>query len=381
MPLPGSSMLAAGARSPSLRLRPRRRPELAAPPRPFRRRPRVRAAVERSRRARPGRACARRSFTVVAAARVELGDAAALRLAGRRPGAQRSARASTLVPGRRQGRLGRARHAPRRRAAAPRTLDADARATSPPGATSRRLHATGPRGATLRRTARASGRRTLRSPRRARRRRSTPAAARRAPCAASSRSQGAYSFGGAGGALRRRAPRPRPPGAGRHRRRGHARRAPVAGRSSTGAPTRRAAPATTSCVRGDDGRDYAFMHFQAGSTVVEKGQRVAAGQRLAQRRQHRRLARARTCTSRSGPTAGTRRLTRTRSTRCPTYWPGPPRLDVLPARARNAGVGVASRTPDRRDRSCSASGRTTAGSTPRAAPLPHYPAAAPLGAA
>ena len=34
-------------------------------------------------------------------------------------------------------------------------------------------------------------------------------------------------------------------------------------------------------IRGDDGRDYAFMHFQAGSTVVEKGQRVAAGQRLA----------------------------------------------------------------------------------------------------
>ena len=34
-------------------------------------------------------------------------------------------------------------------------------------------------------------------------------------------------------------------------------------------------------IRGDDGRDYAFMHFQAGSTLVEKGQRVAAGQRLA----------------------------------------------------------------------------------------------------
>ena len=34
-------------------------------------------------------------------------------------------------------------------------------------------------------------------------------------------------------------------------------------------------------VRGDDGRDYAFMHFQAGSVVVDKGQRVAAGQKLA----------------------------------------------------------------------------------------------------
>ena len=34
-------------------------------------------------------------------------------------------------------------------------------------------------------------------------------------------------------------------------------------------------------VRGDDGRDYAFMHFLDGSTVVSKGQRVGAGQRLA----------------------------------------------------------------------------------------------------
>jgi murein DD-endopeptidase MepM/ murein hydrolase activator NlpD len=34
-------------------------------------------------------------------------------------------------------------------------------------------------------------------------------------------------------------------------------------------------------IRGDDGRDYAFMHFQDGSVLVTKGQRVAAGQRLA----------------------------------------------------------------------------------------------------
>ena len=34
-------------------------------------------------------------------------------------------------------------------------------------------------------------------------------------------------------------------------------------------------------IRGDDGRDYAFMHFQDGSVLVAKGQRVAAGQRLA----------------------------------------------------------------------------------------------------
>lgn len=34
-------------------------------------------------------------------------------------------------------------------------------------------------------------------------------------------------------------------------------------------------------VRGDDGRDYAFMHFLDGSVLVTKAQRVAAGQRLA----------------------------------------------------------------------------------------------------
>jgi murein DD-endopeptidase MepM/ murein hydrolase activator NlpD len=34
-------------------------------------------------------------------------------------------------------------------------------------------------------------------------------------------------------------------------------------------------------IRGDDGRDYAFMHFQDGSVLVTKGQRVAAGQQLA----------------------------------------------------------------------------------------------------
>jgi murein DD-endopeptidase MepM/ murein hydrolase activator NlpD len=34
-------------------------------------------------------------------------------------------------------------------------------------------------------------------------------------------------------------------------------------------------------VHGDDARDYAFMHFQKGSTLVTKAQRVSAGQRLA----------------------------------------------------------------------------------------------------
>jgi murein DD-endopeptidase MepM/ murein hydrolase activator NlpD len=33
-------------------------------------------------------------------------------------------------------------------------------------------------------------------------------------------------------------------------------------------------------VRGNDGRDYVFDHFEAGSTAVVKGQPVAAGQLL-----------------------------------------------------------------------------------------------------
>jgi murein DD-endopeptidase MepM/ murein hydrolase activator NlpD len=34
-------------------------------------------------------------------------------------------------------------------------------------------------------------------------------------------------------------------------------------------------------IRGDDGRDYVFMHLQDGSLLVEKGQAVAAGQPIA----------------------------------------------------------------------------------------------------
>ena len=33
-------------------------------------------------------------------------------------------------------------------------------------------------------------------------------------------------------------------------------------------------------MRGDDGRDYVFMHLQEGSTAVVKGQVVSAGQIL-----------------------------------------------------------------------------------------------------
>jgi len=35
-------------------------------------------------------------------------------------------------------------------------------------------------------------------------------------------------------------------------------------------------------VRGDDGRDYVFMHSREGSVLVAKGDRVAAGQRIAE---------------------------------------------------------------------------------------------------
>ena len=33
-------------------------------------------------------------------------------------------------------------------------------------------------------------------------------------------------------------------------------------------------------LRGDDGRDYVFMHMVDGSVLVQKGQAVAAGQQL-----------------------------------------------------------------------------------------------------
>jgi murein DD-endopeptidase MepM/ murein hydrolase activator NlpD len=33
-------------------------------------------------------------------------------------------------------------------------------------------------------------------------------------------------------------------------------------------------------IRGDDGRDYVFMHLQDGSLAVTKGQAVTAGQRI-----------------------------------------------------------------------------------------------------
>jgi len=140
-----------------------------------------------------------------------------------------------------------------------------------------RLHATGPSGATLRRTARASGRLTLEV--------TTPAApappvAAPSPVSGVFPVQGAYSFGGDGARF----------GAGRtgHVHQGQdilaAEGTPVV-TPAAGIVHWRAYQAGGAgyyvVIRGDDGRDYAFMHFQAGSTLVARGQRVAAGQRLA----------------------------------------------------------------------------------------------------
>jgi murein DD-endopeptidase MepM/ murein hydrolase activator NlpD len=144
-----------------------------------------------------------------------------------------------------------------------------------PGRYTARLHATGPGGAKLRRTARASGRLTLEL--------TAPPPPPPAPVVTVSGIfpvQGAYTFGGADARF----------GAGRT---GHVHQGqdiiaaegtpvvtPVAGIVYWRA-YQAAGAGYYVVIRGDDGRDYAFMHFQAGSTVVEKGQRVAAGQRIA----------------------------------------------------------------------------------------------------
>ena len=141
-----------------------------------------------------------------------------------------------------------------------------------------RLHATGPRGATLRRTARASGRLavTITAPA------PPPVPVPPAPVTVSGifPVQGAYDFGGAAARF----------GAGRtgHVHQGQdiiaAEGTPVVTPVS-GIVYWRAFQAGGAgyyvVIRGDSGPDYAFMHFQAGSTIVAKGQRVAAGQRIA----------------------------------------------------------------------------------------------------
>ena len=148
-----------------------------------------------------------------------------------------------------------------------------------PGRYTARLHASGPNGATLRRTARASGRLTLEI--------TAPAPPAPVPAPAPPSTvrglfpvQGAYTLGGEGARF----------GAGRS---GHVHQGqdvtaaegtpvvtPVAGVVHWRAYQASGAGHYV-VVRGDDGRDYAFMHFQDGSVLVQKGQRVVAGQRLA----------------------------------------------------------------------------------------------------
>lgn len=153
----------------------------------------------------------------------------------------------------------------------------------PAGRYAARLNATGPRRARLRRTARASGRLalTVTAP-------APPPAPAPTPAPAPAPAllsgifpvQGAYSLGGAGARF----------GAGRT---GHTHQGqdiiaaegtpavtPVAGIVHWRAYQAGGAGYYV-VIRGDDGRDYAFMHFQEGSTLVAKGQRVAAGQRIA----------------------------------------------------------------------------------------------------
>jgi murein DD-endopeptidase MepM/ murein hydrolase activator NlpD len=151
----------------------------------------------------------------------------------------------------------------------------------PAGAYTARLHAIGPHGAKLLRTARASGRLTLQI--------TAPAPPPPPPPPPPPTSavgtglfpvQGPYTFGGAEARF----------GAGRagHTHQGQDVMAaegtpvvtPVAGFVYWRA-YQAAGAGYYVVVRGDDGRDYAFMHFQEGSVVVSKGQRVAAGQRLA----------------------------------------------------------------------------------------------------
>jgi murein DD-endopeptidase MepM/ murein hydrolase activator NlpD len=150
-----------------------------------------------------------------------------------------------------------------------------------PGRYVARLHATGPHRARLRRTARASGRLALEitaaAPAPA------PAPAPVVPATLVGRGlfpvQGPYTLGGADARF----------GA---KRSGHVHQGqdiiaaegtpvvtPVAGLVHWRA-YQAAGAGHYVVVRGDDGRDYAFMHMQDGSVLAQKGLRVAAGERL-----------------------------------------------------------------------------------------------------
>ena len=86
-------------------------------------------------------------------------------------------------------------------------------------------------------------------------------------------------------------------------------------------------------VHADDGRDFVFMHLQTDSITVTKGAALGAGQVFAKAGHDRPRRRARTCTSRSGPTAGTPPTPRSRSIQGRTSGPGPPPRAEPPRRS------------------------------------------------
>ena len=69
-------------------------------------------------------------------------------------------------------------------------------------------------------------------------------------------------------------------------------------------------------IDADDGRDFVFMHLLDGSVTVTKEATVSGGPGDRPGRRRPATPPPRTCTSRSGPTAGTRPTTRSPSTRC-----------------------------------------------------------------
>ena len=184
-----------------------------------------------------------------------------------------------------------------------------------------KLHASGPRGAKLRRTARAAGRLTLlvTAP-------APPPPPPPPPAPAPVERQlpraGRLQLRRGRRALRRRPHRPRPPGPGHHRRRRHAgRHAGRRDRALARLPGQR-----RRLLRRDPRRRRARLRLHALPGRLDAWSRRAGGSPRGSAwptSATRATPRARTCTSRSGPTAGTPRPTRTRSTRCRSCSSGP----------------------------------------------------------
>ena len=164
------------------------------------------------------------------------------------------------------------------------------------------------------------------------------------PCRARTRSAAQEARFGAG-RDRPHAPGPGHPRRGRHAGRGPARRLRLLARLPEGRrrPLRRAPRRRRARLR---------VHAPASTarSLVQKGQARRGRAAARRRRLDRRAPTGRTCTSRSGPTAGTRARPRSRSTRCPTCSPGPRSLEgvddqVLAFRLAAQGLNERDRTP------------------------------------